>query len=132
MSMLPCLSVRQPWAHFIVAGLKPIENRNWRAAFRGRVLVHASKGMTRNEYLEASLFAARNCGVPHDRIPAFDSLPRGGIVGSVEIVGCVDRSDSPWFVGEFGFVLRDPQTLPFIPYKGALGFFRVPESVVCV
>ena len=130
MSMLRCISVRQPWTFFIMAGWKPVENRNWRTKFRGRVLLHAAKGMTHDEYIGACLFAVRHCGVRQDQLPAFESLQRGGIVGSVEIVDCVDRSDSPWFVGEFGFVLRDPRPLPFIPYKGALGFFGVPESVV--
>ena len=48
----------------------------------------------------------------------------------MEIVDCVSASASPWFVGEFGFVLRDPQPLPFTPWKGQLGFFDVPDSQV--
>lgn len=56
---------------------------------------------------------------------AFDDLQRGGIVGRAEIVDCVESSDSPWFVGPFGFVLRNIEPLPFRPYKGALGFFEV-------
>ena len=58
---------------------------------------------------------------------AFDDLERGGIVGSVEIVDCVTESASPWFVGRYGFVLRDPKPLPFTQWKGQLGFFDVPE-----
>ena len=56
--------------------------------------------------------------------PPFE-LERGGIVGSVEVTDCVDRSDSPWFFGPFGFVLRDPIRLVFEPCRGALGFFKV-------
>ena len=61
---------------------------------------------------------------------AFDDLQRGGIIGSVEIVDCVRESASPWFVGEFGFALRDPQPLPFVPWKGQLGFFDVPDAAL--
>jgi len=58
----------------------------------------------------------------------FDRLPRGGIIGSVNLVDCVgrDKTDSPWFQGAYGFVLRDPKPLDFLPFKGRLGFFDVP------
>lgn len=63
-------------------------------------------------------------------LPAFEDLPRGGIVGTVEIVDCVEQSDSPWFFGRYGFVLRNPQVLPeIIPVKGALGFFDWRERL---
>lgn len=129
---LPCLSIRQPWASLIVLGLKDIENRDWQTTRRGRVLVHAAKGMTRSEWEDAVRFAHFRCNVSREALNGFEfeSLQRGGIVGSVEIVDCVRTSDSPWFVGKHGFVLRLPQQVPFIPYKGALGFFGVPESVV--
>lgn len=133
MNTLPCISVRQPWAWLIVNGYKDIENRSWTTGRRGRVLIHASKAMTDLEWCNAMLFARRVCGVPQAAIEtARDEVARqrGGIVGSVEIVDCVDGSRSPWFVGEYGFVLRDARPLPFIPYKGALSFFSVPESLV--
>lgn len=133
MNTFPCISVRQPWAWLIVNGFKDIENRNWSTGRRGRVLIHASKGMTDLEWCNAALFARRVCGVPQadiDKAREDVAAQRGGIVGSVEIVDCVDGSRSPWFVGEHGFVLRNAKPLPFIPYKGALGFFRVPESAI--
>lgn len=133
MSMLPCISVRQPWAWLIVNGYKDIENRNWKTKVRGRVLIHAAKGMTDEEWLNAMLFATRTCDLPQsvvDQARAEVPTQRGGIVGSVEIVDCVDGHRSPWFVGDYGFVLRNARKLPFIPYRGALSFFGVPESVV--
>lgn len=51
------------------------------------------------------------------------SLQRGGIIGVAEIVDCVEASDSPWFFGRYGFVLRNARPVDFIPVKGALGFF---------
>ncbi len=53
----------------------------------------------------------------------FPDEPRGGIVGTAEIVDCVEASNSPWFVGPFGLVLENVQPMPFIPVKGALGLF---------
>lgn len=52
----------------------------------------------------------------------------GCIVGTVDIVDCVSKSDSPWFFGRYGFVLANPVAFEKpIPCKGALGFFTVPE-----
>ena len=121
------LSIRQPWAWLILHGGKDIENRSWPTKFRGRVLVHAGKGCTSDEWEDASFFAfMRNA----PEVPRLKFLPRGGIVGSVEIMDCVNRSDSGWLVGDFGFVLCNPQPLPFTPWKGQLGFFDVPDAQV--
>ena len=46
-----------------------------------------------------------------------------GIVGTAEIVDCIEHSDSPWFFGPFGLVLANVQPVPFIQVKGALGLF---------
>jgi len=134
------LSIRQPWASLILHAGKDIENRTWPTKVRGRVLVHAAKGMTRDEWDDAMEFAV---DILRQRPPlpdgktrtlrelgfAYEDLERGGIVGSVEIVDCVQQTDSPWFMGSHGFVLRNPQSMPLIPYKGQLGFFDVPEQV---
>lgn len=124
------LSIRQPWAWLILNGSKDIENRQWQTRVRGRVLVHAAKGMTRNEYAGAVDFIvdAGMPPLPFD-LPAFEHLQRGGIVGSVEIVDCVAESASPWFIGRYGFVLRDPRPCEFFPCLGRLGFFEVPYPV---
>lgn len=118
------LSIRQPWAWLILNAGKDIENRDWPAKYRGRFLIHASKGMTRDEYENAmdTAFYHVGCKV---KLPPIEQLERGGIVGSVELVDCVEHSDSPWFFGSYGFVLRDPQPMPFRPYRGQLGFFQV-------
>jgi hypothetical protein len=128
------LSIRQPWAWLIVNGHKDIENRTWPTAFRGSVLVHAGATMTRADYEACAVFLAgiQEHLTPGWRMPAFDILRGqcGGIVGRMEIVSCVRASRSPWFVGDFGFVLRNGQSLPFRRCKGALGFFKVaPEAV---
>ena len=138
------LSIRQPWASLILKAGKDIENRNWPTKVRGRVLIHAAKGMTRAEHEDGIAFAVDAINAAADRRNdaaakrvtlrqlgfAFDDLQRGGIIGSVEIVDCVTHSASPWFMGEFGFVLRDPRPLPFVPWRGQLGFFDVPASAL--
>lgn len=122
------LSIRQPWASLILKAGKDIENRCWPTKVRGRILIHAAKGCTRDELENALDFAEEACGTRYS--VDLKTIARGGIIGSVEIVDCVSKSDSPWFVGDFGFVLRDPQPLPFVPLNGRLGFFDVPESAL--
>ena len=133
---MKALSIRQPWAWLILHAGKDIENREWPTRFRGRVLIHASKGCTQEEYFDAASFAQDAVATEYRgrglTIPAWRTIERGGIVGSVEIVDCVTRSDSRWFMGTYGFVLRNPIVLPFEPYRGALGFFDVPNIALCV
>lgn len=123
---MKALSIRQPWASLVIHGGKDIENRTWHTKLRGRFLVHAAKGMTSAEYAAACNFCHQNC-LPQP--PCFDELPRGGIIGSVDLVDSVDTSDSPWYMGNKGFVLRDPRALPFTPLKGRLNFFEVPQPL---
>lgn len=142
--MSPAISVRQPWAWLIIrpditdpierakafaeGKIKDIENRDWPTNFRGRVLIHASKKCTKAEYEDAIEFMEmRRLEYIGGSFPAIDQFERGGIVGSVEIVDCVTESESQWFMGHHGFVLRNPKPLPFTPWKGRLGFFNVPE-----
>lgn len=119
------LSIRQPWAWLILHAGKDIENRDWHTPYRGLILIHAGKGMTRDEYEGADdlLGTIR----PDIALPPFKALERGGVVGEVEIAGCVRHSDSPWFFGEYGFVLRNARPLVFMPWRGQLGFFDVPQ-----
>ncbi|MGH8417983.1 MAG: ASCH domain-containing protein [Pseudomonas sp.] len=128
---MKALSIRQPWAWLIINGGKDIENRSWHTKFRGRFLVHAAKGMTRDEYCDALELVMRAAHIDVLRgFPMFEDLERGGIVGSVELVDSVDTSDSPWYMGQKGFVLRDPTPLSFLPHKGRLQFFDVPDGLV--
>jgi hypothetical protein len=61
-----------------------------------------------------------------------DELPAGAIVGSVEIVDCVQISRSKWAIrGQWHRILKNPRALAKpIPFKGALGFIRVPDRIL--
>lgn len=127
MNSLPklALSVRQPWAWAIIYAGKDVENRSWQATNhglnrRGRIAMHAAKGMTESEYTTAREFIWREFGIA---CPEPAALLRGGIIGSVEVVDVVKKHDSPWFFGPRGLVLKDPRPCEFIPAVGALGYF---------
>lgn len=118
------LSIRQPWASFIVHGLKPVENRSWPTRYRGPVLIHAgTRPADRFEGEEEFWQEVLGQPFPEDMPAAL--FPMGGIVGVADIVDCVVAHPSPWFFGPMGFVLANPRPLPFTPCRGALGFFRV-------
>jgi hypothetical protein len=126
MANLPCetaLSVRQPWAWLLVNGYKDVENRNWSTNFRGDCLIHAGKSFDKDGYE----WIKRNFNeIP---LPQPDEFKRGGIVGWVRVMDCVKEYDSPWFFGRYGFVMEGRGKLSFVPMRGQLGFFKVPERV---
>lgn len=117
------LSVRQPWAWAIIHRGKDVENRSAAAIRHGmtcrRIAIHASKGMTRDEYESAHNFMA-SLGI---QCPRPDELLRGAIIGSVTVTDIVKESDSPWFFGPRGLVLADPKPCLAIPASGMLGYF---------
>lgn len=129
------LSVRQPWAWAIIHAGKDIENRTWKAVNhglrrRGRIAIHAAKGMTRKEYEDALDFMRDVIGICP---PPPALLQRGGIIGSVDVVDVVKEHKSRWFFGPRGLVLRDPQPCEFTPAVGELGYFRwLPSSPAIV
>jgi hypothetical protein len=126
--MLPCISILQPYAWLIVNGHKDIENRTWPTKFRGRILIHAGKAYSRLEHDDYAAEFAEDFGI---QLPAFDDMPRGGIVGSATITDCVREHPSRWKMADcYGFVLKDQRVRPFIPYRGQLGIFRVPSETI--
>lgn len=120
------LSIRQPWAHYILHYGKDVENRTWKSPVRGRVLIHAGKAWD----------VAPEDGIVYGKVTAPD-LPayefvRGSIIGAVTIIEMWYDHPSEWSVrGQYQFVLTDPVAFATpIPYPGKPGFFDVPESVV--
>ena len=126
---MKAISIRAPWWWAILYHGKDIENRDWATGFRGRVLLRASKWWDRDELkLEYSSLwkISERAHLPGPRPDWVAMRGCGGcIVGSVEIVDCVTRSSSAWFMGKYGFVLRNPIAFESPkPCKGALGFFE--------
>jgi hypothetical protein len=129
---MKALSIRAPWWWFILHGGKDIENRDWSTRYRGPLLIQASKWWRAHDVDFDMAFCIRLA--PNAPRPTMRSLRRGNagkIVGRVDLVDCVEQSDSPWFFGPYGFVLANPVAFETpIPFKGALGLFNVPDEVV--
>lgn len=125
---MKALSIRQPWAWLIVNGYKDIENRTWRTTFRGKFLVHASKTIdpvffTHGESLSKSIACAIGREIPWSEI----NQSLGCMVGIAEIVDCVEQSESMWFDGPYGFVIKNVRPIHRFPYGGMLKFFEVSD-----
>lgn len=112
--------MQQPWAWLLCYGGKDVENRTWRTSYRGQLLIHASLAID----LEA-VAALRTRGV---------HLPReyvtGAIVGRAWLMGCIQESESPWFVGPYGFLLAKREGLPVFKCKGKLGLWRPSPEIL--
>jgi hypothetical protein len=129
------LSVKQPWAALIVAGVKLVEVRTWSARRRGRVLIHAGK--VPDERPEAWAHVT----TPEMKVAA---ALRGGIIGEAELVGCryydtaeefsadasLHLNDPGWFAPPrlYGFEFRAARPLPFRRFTGFTMFFRVADA----
>ena len=112
MATVTALSIQQPWAWLIVNGYKDIENRNWNIKYRGELHVHVGKKIE-EDGIDWVKFMFPQIVLPS----AFDT---GGIVGKTTIVDCVTRSNSPWFFGKYGFVLKKSQPVAFVKVSGPL------------
>jgi hypothetical protein len=71
------LGIQQPWAELILRGQKTLEIRSQSTQVRGRIYLYASRR-------SSSLPAAQNMVDQHNL--TLDTLPRGLLVGSVELV----------------------------------------------
>lgn len=129
---LKALSVKLPWAWLMFPDLinnppidycsvqrlnqdhnpKDIENRDYATNWRGTIAIQCSKRIEREDIYQAEmLIKQRKLGIPIPTLAALQ-IYAGKIIGTVDLVDCVKDSDSPWFVGRYGWVLKNPISLP--------------------
>lgn len=135
------ITIKQPWASLIVTGIKDVENRTWHCPKKyigQRVLIHAA---TKSWDWDRLINYMTNMGI----LGAFtakwtrkwlENLPKGAIIGSVEIVDCVINHPSIWaektdkfadiFINPiYNWVLENPIMFEKpIPAKGKLSFWE--------
>jgi hypothetical protein len=151
MMTMPCLAIRQPWAWAIFHSGKDIENRTRSTRYRGPLLILASKNCLVREWMDfynrmhdpedpMCELTSRSGGLPE-----LEKLPRGGIVGIVDLVDCVSGPTvlNRWYAGEsvwsesketmvrnYGLRLANPRPLPFTRCTGRLGIFDVDTDAI--
>lgn len=123
---LYCLSLWQPWAWCIMAGLKPVENRTWAPPKRllGRPLViHASKKWDRS----GDAF----CRALVPELPRREDLDYGAVIGLAVLrdVVSLDEWENPWFFGPIGWRLGATLKVEPIPLRGFQRLWKLdPET----
>ena len=113
--MVKALTVRQPWASLIVAGIKDVENRTWATSYRGRFAVHAGAKLDKEGLDEYS-----------DLVESLGELPQGAVIGTVVLADVTQGSKSPFAVpGQYHWLLRDPEAFAEpVPMAGRLGLWE--------
>ena len=122
------LTIKNPWALLICAGLKNVENRTWSTNFRGRILVHTS---AKESGTLPQLLNPRQLSAIEDpfnyrivkQIPTVNSA----IIGEVDIIDCIQNSNSIWAEpGGYHWVLANPVLYqhPVFGVKGSLGLWN--------
>jgi len=127
---LRALTIRQPWASLIMAGVKRIENRSYRPRCLGElpawVAIHAGLGFDKQpdsdraqiEYLWQECPGWTSADYPTGILGLARIDRVTGAVGGIFGGGPVC-----WHIGA-GARLHHP-----IPHRGALGLWRVPDDV---
>jgi hypothetical protein len=145
------LTLSQPWATIVAAGLKSIENRKWPlwpALYGELFAIHAGAKFDDDGDIWIGSNFQGNAAVLAELRQGFRHGYRHGMILGVaramgNIVKATGRYEgdatswdldslraSPWFFGPHGFVLEDVQQLREpVPCKGALGFWTLPPHV---
>lgn len=107
------LSVKQPYADYILDGKKTIETRVWNTKFRGEFLIHSTGAIVGKANLVDVI------SYPADEDFLADSKRHMVSLESLQKLGWVGRK-------KYGFILKDVKRVskPFA-VKGQLGFFEV-------
>lgn len=135
----PAVTVLQPFAHALVVGVKPDENRTWDpspvALRKGQwIAIHAGKRRYpfSSKASERHVFELWRDARGMDPLP-FVGLPTSAVVGACRFAGVrtPEEAANPWAIGprcwhfDAAFVLRDP-----FPCNGALGIWKLTDHRV--
>jgi len=138
---MKALSIQQPWASLIVAGIKDVENRTWSTRYRGPLAVHAGSKLNKATARDAfsrlervQLVTLCNCialTTSKDVLTVtLDDVPRGAVIGVVDVVDVIRTSKSKWALEDhFHWVLRNPRPVRAWWMSGRLGLFDVPDGL---
>lgn len=119
-----CMSMHQPYASLLIAGIKMHEGRSWYTAHRGRLwIASTAKPVDPEEVKHFENFYRQHFKDENMKFPT--QYPSGVLLGCVKVTDCLPQeeyrkiypngeSESP-----FVFICEDPQELPVrFPIKG--------------
>jgi len=126
------LSIRHPWLELILLGRKTLEIRSWPTSYRGPIYLHCPITIDPFDRVGAHMG-------DHDELISLmtpDSFMAdvGNVVGSVEVVDCIELTGSAdqdsqacgkTYAGQFGFQLAHAKRVTPFQVRGKLGLFDV-------
>jgi hypothetical protein len=135
---IKAITVQQPWAWCIAAGVKLVENRTWATNYRGPLAIHAGKtvdhesiAMVKNLLVELGVIPDLEAKVPHPHLKA-----TGAVLAVADLTGiCTDSARcrcGPWAaIGPKHWRLKDDvQALAEpLPARGAQGLWGLDLAV---
>ena len=134
---MKCLTICQPWASAIMEGIKDVENRSWSTKHRGPLAIHAGLSTKWIRSLEVE----HGAGVCDEeamgalrRMGEFELLPRGVLLGWVEMLNCVEYRlsgaalrDDPFACGPWCWLFgRRVRWSRPAAYQGQQGLYSIP------
>ena len=122
------ITIKQPFASLIAAGIKEYEFRTWKTKYRGEILIHAGKGIDRKAMKKFECYGLE--------------YPSGAIIARVNLTDCVTVDDkfrnvlkeknelvyssivkhTEW--NGYGFKLENVTKIDPIPAKGKLSIWE--------
>jgi hypothetical protein len=139
------ICVSQPYASFLMLGLKGYETRGWSTYFRGMLIIQATqKPMTAKlRRLWERVIGEHDVKVPDYLHP---DIALGRVLGSVQLRDCtymtpdfiasvsdLERSMGYWKIGNSAWRVANPQYVARpIPWSGQVGLRPVPGRLANV
>lgn len=140
------LSLTQPWASLVAVGAKSIETRSWGTPYRGRLAIHAAKGLAGGTEVGLGITCRQPAFARALRAADYTDvrqLERGAIVALCDLMDCVritpentppepECSFGDYTPGRWAWHLANVRRLPEpIPARGSLGLWtwELPEGV---
>jgi len=139
---MKCLSIMQPYASLILAGMKQYETRHWRTSHRGPLGIHASRRTTD----EITMYCQREplrSAIRKLGSSSREALPTGAILGYVTLIDCLpthlipagdindfERAAGDFRSGRFAWHLTNPVFLEHpILMSGRPSIFDAPFTI---
>lgn len=127
------ITIKQPFASLIIAGLKEYEFRTWKTNYRGPILIHAGKGIDKNAMKKYEQFHLE--------------YPTGCILGIADLTDCIKINEEAKTMlkkkksivyenqinnqenNHYGFKLENIQTIEPIYINGQLGLWNYNDKI---
>ena len=126
------ITIKQPFASLIAAGLKKYEFRTWKTKYRGEILIHAGKGVDKKAMKKFEEYGLE--------------YPSGCIIAKVNLSDCIKVDDEfrkmlyeentyiyssiikhkEW--DGYGFKIENVEKIDPIPVKGKLNLWEYDYS----